>query len=217
MYICGVKNIGKIKRIFVWLSRICHCRGFGIQSPWAYNVSRYVINEHWRYYRYAEVEKGLGRLSAVERKLGQLYFRLANFVQPFYFAELGHDKRRAGIIERYVQSGCERCVTVNCSDMASVPVPCDEARAIGKRENNARLILVVDGASADAKEIANLCRNLIIHDYIIIEDIAAEPKAKAAWAELKESLQGVLLFDLYYAGVIFVDPARYKQHYIINF
>lgn len=212
-----MKNISKIKRIIVWLSRISHCRGFGIQSPWAYNVSRYVINEHWRYYRYREIEEGLGRLTAVERKLGQLYFRLANFVQPLYFAELGHDKRRATILETYAKSGCGRCLTVSCRDMASVPVASDEARAAGERENNARLILVIDGASADAKEIASLCRSLAKHDYIVIEDIAAEPNARAAWQELKESLQGVLLFDLYYAGVIYVDPGRYKQHYIINF
>lgn len=212
-----MKNIGKIKRILVWLSRISHCRGFGIQSPWAYNVSRYVINEHWSYYRYREIEEDIGFLTAVERKLGQLYFRLANFVQPLYFVEIGHDKRRSEIIEIYAGAGCERCVTLSCPDMRSVPVPGAAARAAGKRENNARLILVVDGASADAAEIAGLCRNLAKHDYIVIEDIAAEPKARAAWLELKESLQGVLLFDLYYAGVIYVDPGRYKQHYIINF
>ena len=37
----------------VWAVRIGHCRGFGVQSPWAYRMVRYVINEHWPYYAYA--------------------------------------------------------------------------------------------------------------------------------------------------------------------
>lgn len=212
-----MKNIGKIKRVFVWLGRIGHCRGFGIQSPWAYSLTRYVINEHWSYYRYAVLFRRFDGMAAVERKLGELYFRLANFVQPSCVAELGHDSRGAEIIGAYAKAGCEKCAAVSCGGIQDVPVPSAETRAKGGKDRNAPLILIVNGASANAKEIADLCRRLTKHDYIVIEDIAAEPNAKAAWAELKESLQGVLLFDLYYAGLIYVDADRYKQHYIINF
>ena len=63
----------------IWIRRIAHCRGFGIQSPTDYWLVRYVINEHWPYYQYAAFEKGDDWLT---RKLGQLYFRMANWRQP---------------------------------------------------------------------------------------------------------------------------------------
>ena len=69
----------RVKHFFVWLSRITHCRGFGIQSPTDYWLVRYVINEHWPYYQYAAFENEDDWLT---QKLGQLYFRLANWRQP---------------------------------------------------------------------------------------------------------------------------------------
>ena len=66
-----------LSRWLVWLSRIHKCRGFGIQSPTDYAFVRYVVNEHWPYYAYAEL-KAADRLT---QKLGRLYFRLANWRQ----------------------------------------------------------------------------------------------------------------------------------------
>ena len=69
-----------IIHIFVWLSRIHHCCGFGIQSPTDYAFVRYVINEQWPYYAYERLDQ----LSDdwLMRKMGKLYFRLANWRQP---------------------------------------------------------------------------------------------------------------------------------------
>ena len=68
-----------ICHLWIWLIRICHCRGFGIQSPTDYWFVRYVVNEHWPYYQYSEIGNGDDWLT---RKLGLLYFRLANWLQP---------------------------------------------------------------------------------------------------------------------------------------
>ena len=62
----------------IWISRINHCRGFGIQSPTDYWLVRYVINEHWPYYWYGEKTED----DWLTQKLGRLYFRLANWRQP---------------------------------------------------------------------------------------------------------------------------------------
>ena len=70
--------VNQIKRWIVWLCRIHQCRGFGIQSPTDYAFVRYVVNEHWPYYAYAQFSGG----DWLTRKLGRLYFRLANWRQP---------------------------------------------------------------------------------------------------------------------------------------
>ena len=85
----------RLKYMFIWLSRLNHCRGFGIQSPTDYWFVRYVINEHWPYYRYSELGKGDKWLT---RKLGRLYFRRANWRQPKTYLCNGY--------QTYLQAGC---------------------------------------------------------------------------------------------------------------
>ena len=70
--------MNQLTHCLVWLSRVHKCRGFGIQSPTDYSFVRYVINEHWPYYAYEQLNDG----DWLYRKLGRLYFRLANWRQP---------------------------------------------------------------------------------------------------------------------------------------
>ena len=89
----------RLKYFFVWLSRLMHCRGFGIQSPTDYWIVRYVINEHWSYYLYETLGKDDDRLT---RKLGFLYFRIANWLQPHVIESEGY--------QSYLQAGCQKAV-----------------------------------------------------------------------------------------------------------
>lgn len=95
-----------LKGVVVWLSRIGHCRGFGIQSPADYWLVRYVINEHWPYYQYETI--GLND-DWLTRKLGRLCFRIANWRQP-------------SVIESsqfcsYLQAGCHRATFGSSNEM----------------------------------------------------------------------------------------------------
>lgn len=67
-------------RLWVYLSRMHHSLGFGIQSPTDYAFVRYVVNEHWPYYAYQQLDAVMD--DSLKRKLGKLYFRLANWRQP---------------------------------------------------------------------------------------------------------------------------------------
>lgn len=67
-----------LPRFLVWLSRIHKCQGFGIQSPTDFDFVRTVINEHDTYYTYNELQAK----NWMQRKLGELYFRIANWRQP---------------------------------------------------------------------------------------------------------------------------------------
>ena len=67
-----------LRQWLVWQSRIHQCQGFGIQSPADFDFVRTVINEHGLYYAYYEIEA----TSWLQRKLGELYMRVANWRQP---------------------------------------------------------------------------------------------------------------------------------------
>ena len=83
-----------VRRWGVWIRRVHRCRGFGIQSPTDYSFVRYVINEHWPYYAYDQLN-GDDWLTS---KLGRLYFRLANWRQPSTMIQDEY--------QRYWQAGC---------------------------------------------------------------------------------------------------------------
>lgn len=90
-------KVNRLHQALVWLRRINHCRGFGIQSPSDYRLVRYVINEHWPYYQYDQLGKNDGWL---RRKLGRLYFRLSNWLQP--------DTIASDDYQDYLSAGCHK-------------------------------------------------------------------------------------------------------------
>ena len=110
--------MNRLHQAFVWLRRIRYCQGFGIQSPSDYRFVRYVINEHWPYYAYESVGEDDDWL---RRKLGCLYFRLANDLQPKTIVDwVGfHD---------YLKAGCRSACIVDDAqqvELAIVPIKTD--------------------------------------------------------------------------------------------
>ena len=83
-----------LKRWLIWLSRIHKCQGFGIQSPTDFDFVRTVVNEHSPYYAYDEIEA----TDWLQRHLGQLYLRIANWRQPTTILTNGY--------QRWFQAGC---------------------------------------------------------------------------------------------------------------
>jgi len=98
-----------VKRWWIWLSRIAHCRGFGIQSPGDYSFVRYVVNEHYPYYAYRELGVGDDWLS---RKLGRLHMRIANWRQPALVVD--------GQPSPWWQAGCRKARLVEQGDRADL-------------------------------------------------------------------------------------------------
>ena len=127
-------------RPLVWVSRIGHCRGFGIQSPTDYWLVRYVINEHWPYYQYDRLGKNDDWLT---RKLGLLYFRIANWRQP---KMIESDNYR-----EYLQAGCRNATFGENSELIRFSLVGDyRSRLIyiyNKVETDT--VLIVDGIRRD--------------------------------------------------------------------
>ena len=128
--------MNRLKAFFVWLGRIWHCRGFGIQSPTDYWLVRYVINEHWPYYQYAE----LGRDDDwLRQKLGLLYFRLANWRQPTVIASDGY--------RDYLQAGCRKASFGDSSEMIRLTLDGDYRGRLATVYDRAEdgTVLIVEG------------------------------------------------------------------------
>ena len=128
----------QLKAASVWLRRIGHCRGFGIQSPSDYWLVRYVINEHWPYYQYERLGRNDDWLT---RKQGRLCFRIANWRQPAVI--------ESSAFRDYLQAGCRKAVWGESSELVVLSLEGDWRSRLSYIYNkvSADSVLVVTGLS----------------------------------------------------------------------
>jgi hypothetical protein len=126
----GGNIANQLKAAVVWIRRIGHCRGFGIQSPSDYWLVRYVINEHWPYYQYETLGQNDDWLT---RKLGRLFFRIANWRQPSVI--------ESSTYRDYLQAGCRKALWGESSELMVLSLD-DEWRS--------RLLEIYNKVSADS-------------------------------------------------------------------
>ena len=131
----------------IWLSRIAHCRGFGIQSPTDYWLVRYVINEHWPYYKYGILVRHDDWLT---QKLGCLYFRLANWRQPSVI--------QADAYRNYLQAGCSKAAFGKSNELVLLTLNGGWREHLAElySQANERTVLVVEGIWNDKKAWAGI-------------------------------------------------------------
>ncbi len=135
--------MNRLNSIAVWVRRMFHSRGFGIQSPTDYWLVRCVINEHWPYYQYAALGDGDDWL---RRKLGRLYLRIANWRQPQVItANDYHD---------YFHAGCRKAVFGEGNELMLLTIDTPQWQA--RLEHflstaNERSVLIVEGIWKDQK------------------------------------------------------------------
>lgn len=134
--------VNRLKAAAVWLNRIGHCRGFGIQSPTDYWMARYVINEHWPYYQYDYLGCDDDWLT---RKMGRLCFRLANWLQPTVVESSDY--------RDYLQAGCRKIVFGESSELVVMPLENDSEDRLSNIYNkvSSQSVLVVTGISKARK------------------------------------------------------------------
>ena len=148
----------QLKAASVWLRRIGHCRGFGIQSPSDYWLVRYVINEHWPYYQYEAIGQDDDWLT---RKLGRLCFRIANWRQPAVI--------ESSAFRDYLQAGCRKAVWGESSELMVLSLEGDWRSRLSYIYNkvSADSVLVVTGLSKARdvwREIVNDERAVLTFD-----------------------------------------------------
>ena len=193
-----------LERLWIWITRLACCRGFGIQSPSAYSFVRYVVNEHYPYYAYADLAASFPQLGKRERKLGEFYFRLANFAQANQWLCCGPIPHWLG---PYVQAGCKRTAVVGLEDA--------DLRAIASAEQPL-VVHLLDPLRAE-ETYERVLPMLNQKSILVVEGIGCSHHARQLWQKLRHDSRTGVTFDLHYCGLVFFDTVRPKQHYVINF
>ncbi|HEY9542600.1 hypothetical protein [Prevotella sp.] len=188
----------RLKMFIVWLRRIGHCKGFGIQSPSAYSFVVDVVNCHTRYEAYRSLDEGV-RLTPVRRKLGHLLYRLSKTMEgAAWFTAV-----EASALPYYISG-------IRLGGAAS----CALASEIGALEG--RRALLADLSEDAVAAVERFMQTAKAHDLLIVLGIHESAQAYAHWSRMALDSRTSVGFDLYYCGVLFFDK-RYKQEYIVNF
>ena len=198
-----------IKRFVVWLRRVRYSRGFSVQSPWAYRFIRYVVNEHYPYYKYEQLAEQVYGIDKITRKLCKFYFRLANYQQAHTFVDC---YPTSSCYKIYVDAGCQKANYHRIIEATS------EAELIRLFSNigdysMVRVPLVANYRMVVDKALDHLPSSSVL----IIENIKRDKEAQRYWPELISDSRTGVSFDLYYCGVLFLKNDMVKQSYIVNF
>lgn len=203
-----------LKRPFIWLLRFRKRCGYGVHSPFAFNLITGVIYEKTPYYKYKELAEEQKKL-AIEKgkqwnyeskKVKQLLFRLVNFAQPGTIIDAG----RLAASSLYLKAGKEDADYTAATDLSELflesGIPVDFLYLHDYRHPE----LVED--------IFRICAARTTEKSVfVIEGIRYTSKMFALWKRMKQDDRAGITFDLYDLGIIFFDKTKIKQDYIVNF
>lgn len=194
-----------LKRAFIWLKRIGHGRGFGVQSPNDYRFLRNVINERLPYYQYDALKAAVGNLDRHTRKMCQLYFRLSNYAQADGFLNIGSV---SGEVREYVLAACARTRDLgHLTATGSLP-------EVWEGRNLLVRCAYTPGVETMLRRMLQGCGERSV---IVVEGIHASKEARQCWDALSVASSATIAYDLYHCGILLKENRRYKKKYFVNF
>lgn len=205
-------------------------RGFGIHSPWAYDLITSAIEEKLPYYAYDDLydywEKAPDYLPQYDENIDQLLFRLVNALHPRTILEIGTG---AGVSTGYLASVSKStpCITLDAPHPAAADVRRNlESFPQVSYQNGDVLAMLEDFADGcDTIDFVHLAHTAFFREAVdillphfnaksvlVVEGING--KARRNWFETfsKDPRTGVIITKGS-MGLVFFDLKMYKQYY----
>ena len=192
-----------------WVRRFRKRCGYGIHSPFVFNLVTGVIYEKWQYYAYSELHSLRTSQNAFLReKDDRLLFRLVNQHQPSNGIVIGDD---IGITERYMKSGCTHAKWINLSldNLNQLP---HIMFSLGKVD-----FIYVDVCSDLSSLIDQILPFTHDHSLLVIRNIHDSKENSSVWQNLILDPHSRVSLDLYDFGLVYFEERLNKEDFIINY
>lgn len=200
------------KRPLIWLSRFRYRCGYGVHSPFAFDLITHVIYERTPYYAYKTLAAEQKKLSGVRgwahesKRVNRLLFRLVNWVQPATIID-------AGILSAsslYLQAGKRGADYLPVSDLSELFLEQGASVDFLYLHDFRRPEFVEQGFAVCAPRTT-------VQSVFVVEGIRYNTAMKELWQRMQADNRVGITFDLYDLGILFFDKSKIKQHYTVNF
>ena len=211
-------------------NRFLSRRGFGVHSPWAYDLITSVIEETLPYYAYDDLysfwELAPDYLPQYDENIDQLLFRLVNALHPRTILEIGTG---AGVSTGYLASvsRATSCITLDAPHPATAIVAGNlkAFKQIDYRIGDVPALLEDIADSCDTIDFVHLAHTALFREAVeillprlnersvlVVEGITG--KHRRTWFEtLANDPRTGVIITKGSVGLVFFDLKMYKQHY----
>lgn len=187
-----------LRRALARLSRLNRRKGYGIHSPWAYNLVTQVIYERGAYAVYDELRVRHGRRR--QERDDCLMLRLVNDLQPRCALCVGADS----VTQDYLRAGSRQCsFIIGGNDTSAWPGGALDLIYIDTTRYETLLQPALSCLSARA--------------LLIVRHLRRTKADFHAWKGLIESEKVRVSFDLYDIGLAYTEQRLNKQDYVIYY
>ena len=201
-----------VKRPFIWLRRFPNRCGYGVHSPFAFNLITQVIYEKTPYYNYKTLkEEVLSQLPKQKRgwndssiKVNRLLFRLVNRFQPTTIVDLGAPSSSS----LYLQSANKKALYCSMQSEGLDQVV---------SQIDFLYIHMQDNPLAVEKVFNQLAGSISSEGLCVVKGIRHSRAMKQCWNQLVYNENVGITFDLYDVCLLFFYKTILKQDYIFNF
>lgn len=197
-----------LRHVLVWCRRVRQRRGYGVHSPYAYNLIKQVFFETGTFYAYDGLERALGHSRTCwQRKTDRLMLRLANEVQPQRIVVAGP---HLDVPARYAEAGCRRARRMDVSGpMSTWPPHLLEQPQVD--------FWLWEAQQLDLKQFETVAAAVAPQSVAVVYGIYRSRQATRLWRSLERSPRSVVTFDLYDVGIVCFDTQYNKQSYRVSF
>jgi predicted O-methyltransferase YrrM len=212
-------------------------KGFGVHSPFIYNLITKVIEEKAPYYIFDEIEQFRKRLSlrkeTQHKNYGALLFRIVHFFKCRSILQI---RAYTGTLSLYLSMASRKdcsCYALeeNPGLLKAVKVFAEQQRLenlhfmAGDYTGNLKklkafissfdlIFINQSGNPEKTLETLELSKHFIGEKSILIIDGISKNKAmKELWKRIKNDPETRVTIDLFALGIIFFDEKLHKQHY----
>lgn len=179
------------------------------QSPYIYSFLTEVVKNRSAYYAYDEFKSRWRTLDSRERRVAKLMFRVANRIQPdVVFLERGEGAKWAGFLKR----GCLSAEIEVYADGADLCRRLSMPASTGADTQSPKSLVILNPANTD---ILSLIEQAGPADgsALIAPDIRSTPAHRRGWQRLCSAPWASVSIDLYFTGLILVNPVFHSLYY----
>lgn len=225
-------NMSVVTSLWIWIKRFRKRKGYGVHSPFAFQLITQVINQKTPYYAFDGLKK-LRKLTPKGMKcnsvkMDKFLFRLVNDSQPSTILDYGTG---VGITACYMKSAKKKSEMVSV-DAKSYDAAAHVLKAYSVDYRTGDMLSLAKGllnewGSVDFVRIASVPSAWEMVDAVVscasertvmvIEGIYSDKSVTEKWHRLQDDERVGITFDLYDAGIVYFDHKLNKQHYIVNF